>query len=68
VTYLIPVVATLAGVLVLDERLAWYQPTGAAIVLVGVAVSQGMLRWPGRRPGGGAPGLGRAAPVPLAAD
>ncbi|MBA3252208.1 MAG: DMT family transporter [Geodermatophilaceae bacterium] len=50
VTYLIPVVATLAGVLVLDERLAWYQPTGAAIVLVGVAVSQGMLRWPARRP------------------
>jgi len=50
VTYLIPVVATLAGVLVLGERLAWYQPTGAAIVLVGVAVSQGMLRWPARRP------------------
>ena len=50
VSYLIPVVATLAGVLVLGERLAWYQPTGAAIVLVGVAVSQGMLRWPARRP------------------
>lgn len=50
VTYLIPVVATITGILVLDERLAWYQPTGAAIVLAGVAVSQGMLRWPSRRP------------------
>ncbi|MFK3981814.1 DMT family transporter [Micromonospora sp. NPDC050397] len=40
VTYLIPIFAVLIGVLVLDEHLAWYQPVGAAIVLVGVAVSQ----------------------------
>lgn len=40
VTYLIPVVAVLIGVLVLDERLTWYQPVGAAIVLAGVAISQ----------------------------
>lgn len=44
VTYVIPVVATIVGVLVLDERLAWYQPVGAAIVLAGVAVSQGAFR------------------------
>lgn len=48
VTYLIPIAATVIGVLALDERLSWYQPVGAAIVLAGVAVSQGMLRRRGR--------------------
>jgi drug/metabolite transporter (DMT)-like permease len=47
VTYLVPLVATVVGVLVLGEGLAWYQPVGAAIVLAGVAVSQGLLK---RRP------------------
>lgn len=46
VTYLIPVFAVLIGALVLDERLNWHQPVGALVVLLGVAVSQGML---GRR-------------------
>ena len=41
VTYLIPVVATAIGVLVLGEGLAWFQPVGAAIVLLGVAIAQG---------------------------
>jgi len=54
VTYLIPIVATIIGVVVLDERLTWYQPVGALVVLVGVAVSQGLLRWPARRSGEGA--------------
>jgi drug/metabolite transporter (DMT)-like permease len=40
VTYLIPVVATLLGVLVLGERPSWNQPAGAAILLVGIAISQ----------------------------
>ena len=44
VTYLMPVVATVVGVAVLHERPLWNQPAGALIVLVGVAVSQGMLR------------------------
>lgn len=39
VTYLIPVFAVLLGVLVLDEHIAWYQPVGALVVLLGVAVS-----------------------------
>ncbi|WP_372472251.1 DMT family transporter [Jidongwangia harbinensis] len=43
VTYLMPVVATLVGVLVLREDLHWNQPVGAAVVLAGVAVSQGLL-------------------------
>ncbi|HET9518858.1 MAG TPA: DMT family transporter [Actinoplanes sp.] len=46
VTYLMPLVATLLGVLVLDERLVWNQPVGALVVLAGVAVSQGLF---GRR-------------------
>lgn len=45
VTYLIPIVATVVGVLALGERLQWHQPVGAAVVLAGVAVSQGLL-WP----------------------
>ncbi|GGM64509.1 transporter [Micromonospora sonchi] len=43
VTYLIPVFAVLIGVVVLGERLTWHQPVGALIVLLGVAVSQGLL-------------------------
>jgi drug/metabolite transporter (DMT)-like permease len=46
VTYLLPVVATVIGVVALGEHVAWYQPAGAAVVLFGVAVSQGVLRWP----------------------
>jgi drug/metabolite transporter (DMT)-like permease len=41
VTYVIPVFATLIGVVGLGEQMSWYQPVGALVVLVGVAVSQG---------------------------
>ena len=43
VTYLMPVIATLVGVLILGEHLHWNQPAGAAVVLIGVAISQGAL-------------------------
>lgn len=43
VTYVIPVFATALGILVLGESLQWNEPVGAAIVLFGVAVSQGRL-------------------------
>jgi drug/metabolite transporter (DMT)-like permease len=43
VTYLIPIVATVIGVVALGEGVSWYQPVGALIVLLGVAVSQGVL-------------------------
>jgi drug/metabolite transporter (DMT)-like permease len=56
VTYLMPVVATLVGVLILHETLHWNQPVGAAVVLLGVAVSQGLLFR--RRAGGLAPAGG----------
>ena len=50
VTYLMPIVATLVGVLILGEALHWNQPVGAAVVLAGVAVSQGALSRRRRRP------------------
>ncbi|GGK33238.1 transporter [Pilimelia terevasa] len=43
VTYLLPVVATLLGVLVLGEHIDWNQPVGGVVVLLGVAISQGMV-------------------------
>ncbi|NJC66885.1 DMT family transporter [Planosporangium flavigriseum] len=46
VTYLIPIVATVIGVVNLHEHLSWYQPVGALVILVGVSVSQGILRLP----------------------
>jgi drug/metabolite transporter (DMT)-like permease len=46
VTYLMPVVSTVIGLVALDEHINWYQPVGALVVLAGVAVSQGMLPRP----------------------
>ncbi|MFG2870929.1 DMT family transporter [Streptomyces sp. NPDC048338] len=40
VTYFIPVIATAAGVALLDERLTWNTPVGAVIVLAGAALTQ----------------------------
>lgn len=62
VTYLIPIFAVLIGVLVLDEHLAWYQPAGALIVLVGVAVSQGAFTGRFHRQRSGRPDAPAAAP------
>jgi drug/metabolite transporter (DMT)-like permease len=44
VTYLTPLVAILVGIAVLNEQLAWNEPIGGLIVVLGVAVSQGRLR------------------------
>ena len=44
VTYLVPVVAVALGIAFRGETLHWYDIAGAALVLAGVAVSQGMLR------------------------
>ncbi|WP_298459272.1 DMT family transporter [uncultured Cellulomonas sp.] len=40
VTYVIPVVSTTLGVVVLHETLHWYEPVGAVVVLTGVALTQ----------------------------
>ncbi|MGC5288953.1 DMT family transporter [Micromonospora sp. DT231] len=61
VTYLIPIFAVLIGAVALDERLNWHQPVGALIVLLGVAVAQGVF---GRRKA--RPVVGAAAPAPAA--
>jgi len=43
VTYLIPLVSTILGVVVLSEALHWNQPVGALVLLGGIAISQGRL-------------------------
>lgn len=40
VTYFIPVIATAAGVTLLDEGLSWNTPVGAVVVLAGAALTQ----------------------------
>jgi drug/metabolite transporter (DMT)-like permease len=50
VTYITPLFAVAAGAVFLAEPLAWYQPVGGAIVLLGVAIAQGRIRVPGIRP------------------
>jgi drug/metabolite transporter (DMT)-like permease len=53
VTYIIPIFATVIGAAVLSERVTWFQPVGAVIVLLGVAVAQGVrFRWTSNRPEG----------------
>jgi drug/metabolite transporter (DMT)-like permease len=44
VTYSIPVVSTLAGVILLKEKLHWYEPVGAIVVLIGIAIVQELIR------------------------
>ncbi|MES2169664.1 MAG: DMT family transporter [Actinomycetota bacterium] len=43
VTYVIPVVGVLLGVLVLGDRLTWNEPVGAVLVLLGILLTQGQL-------------------------
>lgn len=40
VTYVVPIIATFLGIVVLDEELAWYEPVGAVVVLSGVWLAQ----------------------------
>ena len=55
VGYLMPLVAVVAGLVVLGERLTWNEPAGAVIVVAGAALTQ--LRPGSRR-------SARADPVP----
>ena len=44
VTYVTPVVAVIVGVIFLQESLTWYEPVGAAIVLLGAAIGQERIK------------------------
>jgi drug/metabolite transporter (DMT)-like permease len=55
VTYLIPPIAVVVGVVALDETFHLRVVLGGALIVCGIALVQDRLRWPGRR-----------APVPAA--
>lgn len=40
VTYIVPIISTLLGVVILREHLHWYEPVGAVVVLAGVWLAQ----------------------------
>ncbi|MBV9944938.1 MAG: DMT family transporter, partial [Solirubrobacterales bacterium] len=40
VAYVMPIVSTVLGVVALGEPLRWYEPVGAAIVIVGAVLAQ----------------------------
>ncbi|OLT29203.1 transporter [Nocardiopsis sp. CNR-923] len=44
VTYVAPVVAIAAGLVLMGETLTWNQPLGAVVVILGAALCQGVLR------------------------
>ena len=44
VTYVTPVVAMIVGIIFLGEKVAWYEPVGAAIVLLGAAIGQQRIK------------------------
>ena len=41
VAYMTPIVAVMAGVILLGEPITWNEPVGGLVVLVGTAISQG---------------------------
>jgi len=55
VTYLTPLVAVIAGAVLLDEHVSWNQPLGGVLIVLGAATAQGLL---GRRTTAAAPAIG----------
>jgi drug/metabolite transporter (DMT)-like permease len=49
VTYLLPVVGIVLGVVVLHETFTWNQPLGALLVMLGIVYTQGRVKFPLRR-------------------
>jgi len=45
VTYITPVVAVIVGVIFLNEKVTWYEPVGALIVLFGAAIAQERIKF-----------------------
>ena len=50
VTYITPLVAVIAGALLLDEHITWNQPVGGILVVAGAAIAQGVLTFRRTRP------------------
>jgi drug/metabolite transporter (DMT)-like permease len=48
VTYVVPIFALIVGAAFLGETVHWYEPVGAALILLGAAISQDRVRL-GRR-------------------
>jgi drug/metabolite transporter (DMT)-like permease len=46
VTYVITLVAVVSGAVVLGEHLSWNQPVGGALIVLGAATAQGLVRLP----------------------
>lgn len=42
--YSMPIVATIAGIIFLSEKLNWYEPIGIILALFGIAITQGLLK------------------------
>jgi drug/metabolite transporter (DMT)-like permease len=40
VTYVIPIVSTVLGIVALGEPVSWYEPVGAAVIVVGAVLAQ----------------------------
>ena len=49
VTYLIPLVAVIIGMIFLGEEVTWNQPVGGLVILAGAALAQGLVTLPSRR-------------------
>lgn len=60
VTYLMPLVAAVEGVLILREPITWNEPIGGLIVIAGIAISERGMAWIGRAAGA----AGMDSPVP----
>jgi drug/metabolite transporter (DMT)-like permease len=46
VTYVITLVAVVSGAVVLGEHITWNQPLGGALIVLGAAIAQGLVRLP----------------------
>lgn len=44
VTYVVPVVGVILGIVVLNETFSWHEPTGAVLVLIGILLAQDRIR------------------------
>lgn len=46
VTYLSPLIGVILGVVVLNEDVSWNQPVGGVITVLGILITQKVLKWP----------------------